>query len=83
MRNLGPRCEAMLAEVGIHNEDQLRATGAAAAYRALVSAGLSRHHRMLLYALGGAIAGEDCLRLPAEMKRELEKEAGVPRRKGK
>lgn len=83
MRNLGPRCEAMLATIGIHNEAQLRAAGAAAAYRALVSTGASRHHRMLLYALGGAIVGEHCLRLPSEMKRELEEEADVPRRKAK
>lgn len=81
MRNLGPRCEEMLAAIGIHDEGQLRRVGAATAYRELVAAGLTRHHRMLLYALGGAIADLDCLRLPADLKRELEDEAGVPRRK--
>lgn len=81
MRNLGPRCEEMLAAIGIHNESQLRRIGAATAYRELIAAGLTRPHRMLLYALGGALADLDCLRLPSELKRELEDEAGVPRRK--
>ncbi|MFM7183066.1 MAG: TfoX/Sxy family DNA transformation protein [Verrucomicrobiales bacterium] len=83
MRNLGPRCEEMLAAIGINNESQFREVGAAVAYRELVAAGVTRHHRMLLYALGGAIANEDCLRLPAELKRELEAEAGIPPRKRK
>jgi hypothetical protein len=81
MRNLGPKCEEMLAAVGITDEEQLRRVGAAAAYQQLIAAGISRPHRMLLYALGGAVADLDCLRLPGDLKRELEDEAGIPRRR--
>ena len=80
LRNLGPRCEEMLAAIGITDSDQLRRIGAAGAYRALIMAGIARPHRMLLYALGGALADVDCLRLPAELKQDLEGEAGVTRR---
>jgi hypothetical protein len=75
MRNLGPRCEEMLAAIGIDCENELRRFGAANAYRELVNAGLTRPHRMFSYALGGAVADLDCLRLPADLKRELEAEA--------
>lgn len=81
MRNLGPKCEEMLAAIGITDDEQLRRVGAAAAYQRLVAAGITRPHRMLLYALGGAVADLDCLRLPADLKRVLEDEAGIPRRR--
>jgi hypothetical protein len=81
MRNLGPKCEEMLAAIGITDDEHLRRVGAAPAYQRLVAAGITRPHRMLLYALGGAVADLDCLRLPAELKRELEDEAGVPHRR--
>lgn len=74
MRNLGPRCAEWLAEIGIHDEDDLRSVGAAAAYRELVNRGVVRPHRMLLYALGGALLEMDCGKLPREIKRELEEE---------
>lgn len=76
MRNLGPRCAEWLAEIGIHDENDLRAVGAATAYRELVNRGIVRPHRMLLYALGGALLDLDCTQLPREIKRELEEEAG-------
>jgi len=31
---------------------------------------------MLLYALGGAVSGENCMNLSSERKRELEEAAG-------
>lgn len=77
MRNLGPRCAEWLAGIGIHDENDLRSVGAAAAYRELVIRGIVRPHRMLLYALGGALLDIDCLKLPREIKRELEEEAAV------
>ena len=77
MRNIGPRCAEWLAGIGIHSADDLRRIGAAAAYRELVSRGVVRPHRMLLYALGGAVDDEDCLQLSRERKRQLEEEAGV------
>ena len=77
MRNLGPRCAEWLAGIGIHDENDLRSIGAAAAYRELVVRGIVRPHRMLLYALGGALLDLDCTQLPREIKRELEEEAAV------
>lgn len=77
LRNIGPRCAAWLAEVGIHTADELCEVGGAVAYRELVVRGVVTPHRMLLYALGGAVAGLDCLRLTREQKRLLEDEAAV------
>ena len=80
LRNLGPRCAAWLAQIGIHNEDDLRRVGAATAYRELVVREMVKPHRMLLYALGGALADVDCMRLSREQKRELEEDSGVMHR---
>jgi DNA transformation protein len=77
LRNLGPRCAAWLAEIGIHDEDDLRSVGAAVAYRELVMRGIVRPHRMLLYALGGALLDVDCLKLPRQIKRALTEEASL------
>ena len=77
LRNLGPRCANGLAQIGIHDEDGLRAIGAAAAYRELVVREIVKPHRMLLYALGGALDDEDCIRLPRHRKRALEEETGL------
>lgn len=75
--NLGPRCAEWLAEIGIHDENDLRSIGAAA-YRALVNRGTVRPNRMLLYALGGALLDMNCGKLTRDIKRELEEEeAGV------
>lgn len=80
LRNLGPRCAAWLAQIGIHNEDDLRRVGAATAYRELVVREMVKPHRMLLYALGGALADVNCMRLSREQKRELEEDSGVMHR---
>lgn len=77
LRNVGPRCAEWLAQIGIVTADDLRRVGAATAYRELVSQGIVRPHRMLLYAFGGAILDVDCLKLSRWQKRELEAEAGL------
>ena len=77
LRNIGPRCAEWLAGIGVHTADDLKAIGAPAAYRELVARGIVQPHRMLLYALGGAVRGEDCLKLSQDAKRELELEAEV------
>jgi DNA transformation protein len=77
LRNMGPRCAEWLAEIGIHTAEDLRRVGAATAYRELVSRDIVRSHRMLLYALGGAVLDLDCLKLSRCQKRELEAEAGL------
>jgi len=75
--NIGPRCAEWLAAINILNADDLRSIGAPAAYREMVVRGVIQPHRMLLYALGGATDGVNCLRLSRDRKRELEDEAGV------
>jgi hypothetical protein len=77
LRNLGPRCACWLAELGIDEEDGLRSFGAAGVYRELVLRGIVRPHKMLLYALGGALLDVDCMKLPASIKRQLVEEAGL------
>ena len=77
LRNIGPRCAEWLEQIGIHQADDLIQLGAATAYRELVMREVVTPHRMLLYALGGAVVGLDCMRLPAELKFQLEEEAGV------
>lgn len=77
MRNLGPRCAEWLSMIGINTEDELRSVGAAAAYRELVLRGIVKPHRMLLYALGGALAEVDCMKMSREMKRDLQEEASL------
>lgn len=72
---MGPRCAGWLAQIGIATAEDLRRVGAATAYRELVRQGIVRPHRMLLYALGGAVLDVDCLKLSRFQKRELEAEA--------
>jgi DNA transformation protein and related proteins len=83
LRNLGPRCAEWLAQIGIHTEDDLRRIGAATAYRELVVREVVKPHRMLLYALDGALDDVDCVRLSRSRKRELEDEAEVTHSTGK
>jgi DNA transformation protein len=54
LRNLGPRSEIMLAEIGIHDADSLRRRGALAAYLALRRAGVTTSLNAL-WALVGAL----------------------------
>lgn len=54
LRNLGPRTEHLLAEVGIHSVDALRSRGALEAYLAVRRAG-SVQSLTLLWALVGAL----------------------------
>ena len=76
LRNLGPRCAEWLGVIGIHDEDSLRRIGAVAAYRELVVREVVKPHRMLLYALAGALDEVDCLKLSPARKRELNDEVG-------
>jgi DNA transformation protein and related proteins len=54
LRNLGPKTEAMLAEIGIRNVDQLRERGAVQTYVALKRAGVTNSLNAL-WALAGAL----------------------------
>ena len=77
LRNLGPRSAGWLAQINILTADDLRSIGAAAAYRELIIQGIVKPHRMLLYALAGALEDVDCLRMDRAHKRELEAAAGI------
>ncbi len=54
LRNLGPRSETMLAEIGIHDADGLRRRGGLAAFLALRRAGVTQSLNAL-WALVGAL----------------------------
>jgi len=77
LRNLGPRCAEWLAAIGIIDEDGLRCIGAAVAYRELVVREVVRPHRMLLYAMGGALLEVDLNRMTREQKVRLEEDCGL------
>lgn len=63
MCNLGPRCAEWLAEIGFYDESDFRA--------------IVNPHRMILYALGGALLDMDCNKLPNDIKRSLVEEVSV------
>jgi DNA transformation protein len=54
LRNLGPKTELMLAEIGIRNVDQLRDRGAVQVYLDLKRAGVNKSLNSL-WALAGAL----------------------------
>lgn len=72
LRNLGPRTAAMLREVGIETPDELAALGAVIAWRRLRFRFGRRVTRIALYALAGAMTGDDWRHLPEPMKAELD-----------
>lgn len=72
MRNIGPVTERRLAEIGIHDEDDLRRSGAVEAYvrmRFLDPRGVSRN---ALYAMQAAILGCDWRDLAPSEKLRLD-----------
>ena len=77
LKNLGPRCESWLAQIDVYTEEDLRGMGAPAAYRELVIREVVRPHRMLLYALAGALLEVSCMSLTRSQKRDLDAEAGI------
>jgi DNA transformation protein len=54
LRNLGPRTEELLAQIGIHSVDRLRAQGAVQTYVALKRAAVASSLNVL-WALAGAL----------------------------
>ena len=76
MRNLGPKTEAMLREIGIECAAELRRVGAIEAFRRLRFANL---HPSLnaLYAMEAALRDIDWRALGAAEKADLKRRAGV------
>lgn len=77
LRNLGPKSVEWLAAIGIHTAEDLIEVGYAAAYQELIATGTARPHRMLLYALAGAVMDRDCMGFTRDEKREIEEMAGL------
>ena len=77
LRNLGPKSAEWLAAVGIHTAEDLREIGYAVAYQELVASGTATPHRMMLYALAGAVMDRSCMSFSRDEKREIEEMAGV------
>lgn len=77
LRNLGPKTAKLLAEVDIFNENELRAAGAAEAYRRLKFFFGREVTIIALYAMEAALADCDWRNLSAETKRRLRESAGA------
>jgi DNA transformation protein len=74
---IGPVSAGWLKEVGIETEADLRALGAAAAYRRLKHWDPRRVSLNALWALHGALTGVPWNKIDAETKARLIAEAGV------
>lgn len=70
LHNLRPASERWLEQVGIHDETQLRALGAVAAYRKVRAAGF-KPSLNLLYAIAGALLVAPWHRLPPGERERL------------
>ena len=77
LKNLGRTSVQWLNAVGIHSPEQLRETGAAAAYRKVKTRGF-RVSKVLLYALEGALLDAHWSELSQEHKDRLLKEVENP-----
>lgn len=76
MRNLGPATAQMLREIGIHDEDGLRETGAVAAYVRLRFVHGRRISLNALYAMHASLTDRDWRQIAPEEKKRLRAEAG-------
>lgn len=70
MRNIGPKSAAWLRQVGLHTEEDLRATGALDAFMRVKRAGF-KPSLNLLYALEGALLDCHWQEVPSERRSEL------------
>ncbi len=77
MKNLGKTSVQWLRAVGIHSPEQLRALGAAEAYRKVKTRGF-RISKVLLYALEGALQDVHWNELDSERKASLLRQAERP-----
>ena len=75
MRNIGPKSRAWLAEIDIHNSEELRALGAVEAYARLRFRFGNKITRNMLHALAGALTNVDWRMLSSEHKADLDRQA--------
>ena len=77
MRNLGATSRIWLAEIGIHDLDDVRALGAVETYARLRFRFGRKITRNMLHALAAALADIDWRQLTPEHKAELDREAAA------
>lgn len=75
MRNIGPKSRAWLAEIDVHDMDELQALGAVEAYARLRFRFGNKITRNMLHALAGALGNVDWRMLSPEHKAELDRQA--------
>jgi len=73
MRNIGPKSRAWLAEIDIHDIEEIRALGAVETYARLRFRFGKAITRNMLHALAAAIADIDWRQLAPEHKAELDR----------
>lgn len=78
LKNLGPVSERQLAEIGIHDEEALRALGAVEAWRRLKFRFPREIGAVALYALEGALRDCHWNALPDDTKAQLKAAANFP-----
>ena len=72
--NIGPKVAAGLREIGIADEAAFREIGYMEAFLRMRLISPHWNHKMLLYALYGAINESNCMHLPDEIKVRLRDE---------
>lgn len=72
LKNLGPKSQAYCKEIGILTAEDFKAAGYMQVYLALAGRYKHMRHRMALYAFYGACTDMDCMKLPREIKDQLE-----------
>ena len=77
MRNLGAASALMLAEIDVHNEDDLREMGAVVAFTRVKFQMPERASILLLYAMEAALRDCDWRSLDNESKAQLKSQIGV------
>ena len=75
MRNLGPTSLTWLAEIGIHDLEEIRTLGAVETYARLRFRFGRKISRNMLHALAAALADIDWRQLTPQHKAELDREA--------
>ena len=72
LKNLGPKTQFYCNEIGIFSAEAFKAAGYMQVYLAIAGRYKHMRHRMALYAFYGACTNMDCMRLPQEIKDQLE-----------
>ena len=78
LRGLGPTSAKLLARIDIYDEEQLRAIGAIEAFARIRMTSEFRVSLNLLYALEGALTGQDWRKLSQEQKQSLRNQLTNP-----